>query len=85
MTKTIWKYTLDLAGSQTIRMPRGAEILSVAVQANEFRLWALCDPEAPIEPRVILVHGTGHPITDSLGRHIGTVIDGSFVWHVFEG
>ena len=69
-------------------MPKGAEILSVQVQADVLCLWALVDPDAKLQKRVIEILGTGNPIDVPGVTHkfIGTVQmrGGSLVWHVFE-
>lgn len=33
------------------------------------------------------VFGTGQPLTDHTGKHVGSVVtaDGALVWHLFEG
>ena len=54
-------------------------------------MWAIVEPDAEREPRVIEVVGTGNPMPDvtdeGLARcHIATVqtCQGRLVWHVFE-
>ena len=77
--KTIHKYTIEL--------PSGAEILTCQFQRGNLCLWALVNPDAPLETRIIRVYGTGHPVkADIVQRYIGTVQDraGYLVWHVFE-
>lgn len=81
----IWKYELALKGEQTISLPQGAEILSVGVQAGGIFIWAMVQPDAPIENRTLEIAGTGTPIDPGVARKfIGTVQQGSFVWHAFE-
>ena len=85
--KVIWKYELDITDKQTIMMPPGAQILSVANQRGKLCLWALVEPAwSDLEARTIEIIGTGNPI-DLSGlwhEHIGTVVMEPFVWHVFE-
>lgn len=85
MTKTIWKFPLEIAGEQSVQMPAGAKILDVQMQDGKLMLWALVDPNAPKEPREILIHGTGHPV-ENVGGHIGTfqMYGGTLVFHAFE-
>lgn len=86
---TIWKYELEIA-SQQVSIPKGAKILSVANQDGEICLWALVDQHAPTEERSIEVIGTGWDLKrdyKSIASEltfIGTVLVGSYVWHVFE-
>ena len=84
--KTIWKFTIELTSEQKVLMPRGAEILTVQIQRDFLSLWARVDPKAEAEERSILVRGTGHEVQDH-AKYIGTVqvLDGQFIWHVFEG
>lgn len=85
MKNTIWKFALALTGSQEIRMPENAQILSVQYQADNLVLWAIVNPAKPIVPRTIMIFGTGHLLPDlDLRNFIGTVQDGGLVWHVFE-
>lgn len=87
--KKIFKYPLRAEGQQTITMPKGGEILSVQFQNGAICVWALVNPDAEPEGRVIDIFGTGHPVlpVDALGatrKHLGTVQDAGLVWHVFE-
>ncbi len=86
-TKVIWKYLLA-TGLNPVNMPSGAHVLSAHGQRDEVCIWALVDPERPVEGRRFWVLGTGD-ITDpavSLGAFIGTVLldGGDYVLHVFE-
>lgn len=88
--KTIWKFPLRVADKQTIEMPAGAQILSVQSQGETACLWARVDSDAPKEPRVVAIFGTGHAmpedeITFKL-KFISTfqMLDGALVFHAFE-
>jgi hypothetical protein len=87
--KTIWKYQLS-GGGGVIRMPKGAEILTVQLQGLTPCLWALVNPdavEAHKEERLFEIYGTGHTILEPAERvYIGTFqfhVEG-LVFHVFE-
>ena len=89
--KTIWKYPIAMTDVQNVTMPVGAEILSVQPQGGELQLWAIVDPEAAPEFRVIECVGTGHWMHDvggdgNIRKHIDTVqlCGGSLVLHIFE-
>lgn len=91
MAKTIFKYTLQITGLQTIAMPKNSEILCVQEQRNEGHLWAIVDENMPLEDRIFEIIGTGHPLEDNsdpelIRSYVGTfqVNGGQFVWHVFE-
>jgi len=85
----IWRFALDtIATSQTIRMPIGAEILTVQIQDGKPCLWAEIDADskALTEPRYIQVYETGQAMIGmSLDRkYIATIQIGQTVYHVFE-
>jgi hypothetical protein len=86
--KRIFKYGLPVCDEITLYMPFGAEILHVDAQGSDdyaLCLWALVDPDSETELRTFAVRGTGHPADGLRAKdHIGTVLAGSFVWHVFE-
>lgn len=86
MSTRIWKYELAVTDEQTVEMPRGAKVLSVANQGGNLCLWAEVDPHERVTVRTFLVVGTGHKITldADLREFIGTVLICPLVWHVFE-
>ena len=84
--KTIWKYPAIINDTIRFEMQENAEILKVAITKPRYlAIWALVDPGATLEPRYIRVIDTDVSIPDlhSLD-YIDTVIDGPFVWHIFE-
>ena len=83
--RTVWKYTLQTM-IETLNMPEGAQILSVANQFNSVCLWASVDTNAPSENRRFYVVGTGHPLPEEPTIYRGTakVEIGHIVLHVFE-
>ncbi len=81
----VFKYPLNLAHFD-FRMPAGAKVLYVDLDsAGDLCLWAAVNPspDHPTEARDFIVVGTGHDLPDGL-EHLGSVVQGSFVWHVFE-
>ena len=84
----IWKFKLAIRFTQSIMVPKGSTILSLAVQKDDLCIWALVDPDAGSECRTIQIFGTNEKIKDPLvgtkRLFIGTVIMSYFVWHVFE-
>ena len=89
MEKSILKYTLQTTDTQTIKLPEGAEILTVQTQFGKPRLWALVDSRCELTDRVIEIFGTGHPVCCNTGinrKYISTyqLCDGDFVFHAFE-
>ena len=95
MTRRIYKYSAgfdpgDELSWYEMRIPVGAEIVMVGMQGRHFCIWAIVDPDAPLdEPLVILP--TGAEVPDGL-EHIGTFqmsgaiasLSVELVWHIFR-
>lgn len=83
--KKIYKFELS-APSCAVKMPAGAEVLSVREQCGSICLWAKVDPTAPAEVRHFAGYGTGHSIPDVPLRFLGTahLQGGALVFHIFE-
>ena len=82
-------FTTDMT---SIRMPRDAKILTVGMQKDRIVLWAEVNTEEPTVLRRFFVYGTGWPIDMIIAElktkkhdYVGTVFDGAFVWHVYDG
>ena len=88
MVKKIYKYPLDATSvEQTIQMPYDAEILDVQIQNGNLFLWAVVDPDKDNLMRKFCIFGTGWTLPYRFSnrfKHLKTVQDGAFVWHVFE-
>ena len=88
MVETIHKYPLNVEALPTIKMPAGAQVLCVQVQKGAPCLWAIVDPDQPLEYRYFRVCGTGYGfgMDRTNSRYIGTfqLDEGAFVGHVFE-
>ena len=87
VTATIWKFPLHVEHFQQIRMPRGAEAISLQGQRGQPCLWVVVDPLAPPVSVPLLMVGTGHTIPPGYPRHLGTWLEtdegNSYVWHFF--
>jgi hypothetical protein len=81
--KTVYKYEVPSMDC-TVRLPKGAKLLTLKLQRGTLNLWALVDPTcAELEDRHILIVGTGWDVEDTM-RYITTYFDEYFVWHAFE-
>lgn len=70
---------------QTLDLPVGANPLSAQFQNGALCLWAeVNENETETEKIHFEIVGTGHPLSDSIKRHLGTVQDGNLVFHIFE-
>jgi hypothetical protein len=95
VNKTIWKFSTLISGqfadSFRIKMPKGAEILTIQIDEkdNVPCIWALVDPNNEQEVRHFDLYGTGYDIPHDMGierKYIGSYQyqRGQFVGHVFE-
>lgn len=86
--KQIWKYPLEVSHN-TLKIPKGYEILSVQSQYGRPCLWVLVDPKAEKEDVILRTFGTGHPLSKeeiTNVKFIGTyqLNGGNFIGHVFK-
>lgn len=83
---TVYKYKV----STTKQLPQGARILHVDIQNEEIYMWAMVDNATDVmEFRDFVVVGTGWDLTSlentyTSYNHLGSIMDGQFVWHVLE-
>lgn len=89
MKNQIWKFPILNIESSVIRMPEGAEILTIQVQDKKPCIWALVNPENEKESRIFEIYGTGHDIncdSEIKRKYINTfqLSGGMYVFHVFE-
>lgn len=88
---TIYKYKLNKSGINQIQMPMDASVISVGLDPkDDICIWAIVDTEKNMDTRTFFVAGTGWDITEELLEfseinYLGTVKQGSFMWHIFEG
>jgi hypothetical protein len=80
---TIYKFQFPINDEFTLAMPDGATILHLELQGLFPCIWALVDECAESVPRQFRVFGTGWPVS-GVGAHVGSFVQGPFVWHVFE-
>ena len=84
---TIFKYPIPVNNRFSLKLPKGAEILTVQEQQDNPKIWALVNSENETETRNFVLVGTGYSIEekDSL-NYIGTfqLLNGRFIGHLFE-
>lgn len=67
-------------------IPNGFQITLVGFDpAGVPCLWAIVDPERSAASETIRIVGTSRPIPPNVRRHIGSFVQGPFVWHAFLG
>ena len=80
----VFKYFVDTPDG-LVPMKHGAKVLSVQMQAGRMCAWALVDESRCLITREFAIVGTGHELPpDKEWGFLATVLDGFFVWHVFE-
>lgn len=86
--RTVWKFGPIGPGGNSLKMPRGAQLLSVAFQEDNLYVWAAVNP---VEEKVVRRVGVLPTGLDSLPQDghefmfIGTAHNRhGTVWHVFE-
>lgn len=86
--KTIYKYQLELAKTQTLRIPPHSRILKLAMQTGRMCMWCEVNTALAEVDRVIECFGTGHEIPQDMGMarvYLGTIVDDdAMVWHFYE-
>lgn len=83
--QVVFKYVLPLRHASLVEMPLGADILSIQDQRGDLTLWALVNSnEQQTVVREFTVVGTGHLFKAHGHRHVASVQQGAYVWHVFE-
>jgi len=83
LNNVIWKYPLLVTDEQLVTMPEYSIPLFVEKQNETLCIWVKVDPTQKSIEQTIRVYGTGHPMSVNHERHVGSVIDGEYVWHVF--
>lgn len=83
--KTIFKYRLELADSQVLRLPKGAKLLTVQIQHGAPHVWAEVDDTQELEDMGVWIFGTGHPLSAEGLTYLGTyqLYGGQLVFHVY--
>lgn len=84
--KTIWKYLVAPKSERsTILVPTGAKVLGAGIQGERIFAWVQQDVQVQVrEPLELFFLGTGWETEVLPGEEfVDTLLDGSFVWHVF--
>lgn len=86
--RRIYKYELQVVGTQKIMLPERMEFLCFQCQRNIPCIWAVVDPKAKKVEYTFRLYGTDHPIEEEKQRlqYLGTaqMHSGRYIWHLFE-
>lgn len=82
---TIYKYPLPILDEIKIQIPFGYKIKHLGKDPDgNVCIWVeVRTNESPVEV-TFWCYGTGHEHRDEIQDHIGTVVCGAFVWHVYK-
>lgn len=83
--KTVYKYEMSMPHIVTTRLPVDAKFIHFgADELNQLSMWFEIDTEQnAFIDREFHIVGTEHPI-DFKGYHLGSLIAGPYVWHLYE-
>lgn len=91
MTFRIYKYPLQLADRQIVKMRDYSQILTIQEQNGWPYIWAMVNDDEPEVEREFLMFGTGEDLklmvddTATKFQFIGTIqVNGVLVFHFFE-
>lgn len=84
----VWKLMVDppvgpaALYRESRNIPAEFQPVEAQWQSKRISVWFLCNPSSPLMPVELLVIGTGHPIPKGDWAYVGTVQQGTSVWHV---
>ena len=84
----ILKYPLKITDDQKVEMPGRSKVLHVGLDpGGSLCVWAAVSPGSTRrETHLFAIVGTRNPPGPDIGeyKHLGSVLHGTFVWHVFH-
>ena len=83
--KVIYKYVLEVGEICKFKIPRDRALAKVGRDPSSGNpaIWFIVEKTSPLQECKYMVFATGQELTGSVS-HVGTVICGIFVWHVFR-
>lgn len=81
--RTVFKYPISRA--RATRLCLSGPIVHIGLQddgVERLMVWAEANVHQP-KTRIFEVFGTGHTVPEE-AEHVCSVIDGPFVWHIYE-
>jgi hypothetical protein len=81
----VYKYPIEIASKQTLLLPVGFYVIRVGLDLNGNPcIWAIVDPAKSEAEMTVHIVGTGFVVPENMvNRHIGSFVQGSFIWHAF--
>jgi hypothetical protein len=87
MSRTIYKYPFSIESMFELSLPFGAMVIHAGLDpAGQPCLWAEFDKakSSVKEIRPFFCVGTGQSLNPMANAHIGSFVQGPFVWHIYE-
>lgn len=82
----IYKYPFKIEDAPQVELPCGHQILHVGLDpGGKPCLWALVSPDANTRMVQLYIVPTGGEEPAQASKHLGSFVQGPFVWHVFLG
>ena len=81
ITRTIYKYPLTRLTTLELYNPK---VVHVGMQGDEAFVWIEQDLGFANTKLTLLIIGTGHQVPEAGVEHVGTFMDGPYVWHVYK-
>lgn len=82
--KTIHKYPLSVTQFQEIAVPFGGIPIHAGLDPSENPcIWCEVETDNLPEPLPVFLLGTGHERPERARQHVGSYVQGPFVWHVY--
>lgn len=86
--RTVWKFPLQQVTKLQVPISASVNLVGLDPTTGDPALWVELDSDAEKVERTFAIYGTGHDINSAFGcqppLHVGSVIHGVFVWHVYE-
>ena len=84
--KHMYKYVIPVQGGDIeVDMPVNTVIQHIGNQSSgEICVWAEVPETELAEIRTFRTIGTGHEVPPMKFTYVGTVLDGFYVWHLYE-
>lgn len=82
--KKIWKYDIAITDVQTLKVPCGGKAIHVDTDpSGNYCIWFEVETGNKEYDRKVFVVGTGNPVPREAVSHIGSLVRGWWVWHVY--
>lgn len=83
--KTVWKFPIEIADLQVVKMPAMAEVVHVGLDPLGVPcIWAKVDPAGERIDYPVYITGTGAPLPESTAvQHLGSFVQKPWVWHAW--